>query len=295
MSTETAVTDLLLHSDAAVHRVFTTLPRDSPRVGKLLSLLRRRGLSEDAFSSLSPQQLGRLSGLSTPDPFSALIEAPKRLFTYQGSFPRPDDHFQNQSQNQTGAVVVILDGVADPNNVGPLIRCAFALGCSHLLLTAGSVDVLNEKVLRSSKSALYRLPLVIQQVPRAELPSLLFSASLPLPLATYLSVAESPSSPICDGGAPFSFAPSCQTNQVDSPHTDNVTKNANDDQKKISFATKVLILGNESHGIHPDTFAAFSTCPHRAALNPMLYRLPTLMSLNVSQAGAIIMDRLIHR
>jgi RNA methyltransferase, TrmH family len=46
--------------------------------------------------------------------------------------------------------IMILDRLADPGNVGTLIRTAAAVGAAGVALTAGSVDPCNDKVVRSS-------------------------------------------------------------------------------------------------------------------------------------------------
>ena len=58
----------------------------------------------------------------------------------------------------TTAVVVVLDGVQDPGNVGTIARTALGLGAAGLVSLAGTVDLNNSKVLRGSMGALFRLP-----------------------------------------------------------------------------------------------------------------------------------------
>ncbi len=53
---------------------------------------------------------------------------------------------------------LILDGVADPGNVGAAARSAEAFGAAGLLLTRGCAYPENPKTLRASAGALFRLP-----------------------------------------------------------------------------------------------------------------------------------------
>lgn len=53
--------------------------------------------------------------------------------------------------------VVILNGVSDPGNLGTIIRVVDAAGFKDLLLTKGSVDCYNEKVVRSSMGSIFNL------------------------------------------------------------------------------------------------------------------------------------------
>lgn len=60
-----------------------------------------------------------------------------------------------------GAVVLVLDAVQDPGNVGALARTALGLGAAGLVALPGTADLTNPKVLRASMGALFRLPAVM--------------------------------------------------------------------------------------------------------------------------------------
>ena len=52
------------------------------------------------------------------------------------------------------ATVLVLDGLADPGNVGTVVRTAAALGVDAVVLTAGSADPWSPKAVRASAGAL---------------------------------------------------------------------------------------------------------------------------------------------
>jgi RNA methyltransferase, TrmH family len=56
--------------------------------------------------------------------------------------------------------VVVGDHLGDPGNAGTLLRSAEAAGADAVVLTSGSVDVFNTKVVRSSAGALFHVPVV---------------------------------------------------------------------------------------------------------------------------------------
>ena len=56
--------------------------------------------------------------------------------------------------------VVCANGVADPGNLGTLIRTARAAGASFFFTTTGSVSVRNPKCVRATAGALFQLPVV---------------------------------------------------------------------------------------------------------------------------------------
>ena len=57
-----------------------------------------------------------------------------------------------------GSLVVALDGVQDPGNVGTILRTAHGLGAAGLVALTGTAELHNPKVLRASMGALFRLP-----------------------------------------------------------------------------------------------------------------------------------------
>jgi RNA methyltransferase, TrmH family len=61
----------------------------------------------------------------------------------------------------TAGFVVVADAVADPGNVGTILRSAEAAGADAVVLTAGSVDAFNPKAVRASAGALFHVPVVL--------------------------------------------------------------------------------------------------------------------------------------
>lgn len=54
---------------------------------------------------------------------------------------------------------LVLDGVADPGNVGTLLRSAVAFGWEGVIFLPGCADPFNDKCLRSAKGAVFQIPL----------------------------------------------------------------------------------------------------------------------------------------
>lgn len=57
------------------------------------------------------------------------------------------------------SMVLILDGISDPGNLGTLLRSAAAADCDAVLLAPGCVDAFSPKVLRSGMGAHFRQPI----------------------------------------------------------------------------------------------------------------------------------------
>lgn len=58
------------------------------------------------------------------------------------------------------SVLVALDGVGDPGNLGSIIRTADWFGAQGVLVGRQSVDLYNPKVVRSTMGSLFHLPVV---------------------------------------------------------------------------------------------------------------------------------------
>ena len=53
--------------------------------------------------------------------------------------------------------ILVLDAIQDPGNLGTLMRSAKAFGFDTILLGRGTVDIYNDKVIRSSQGAIFKL------------------------------------------------------------------------------------------------------------------------------------------
>jgi tRNA G18 (ribose-2'-O)-methylase SpoU len=118
----------------------------------------------------------RISTLETPADVVAVLPLPERrpvsalLAPATGSeagAQRRDDGVAAAGASGAGLLVVYVDGVQDPGNVGTLIRAAAAFGASALVTSTGSADLYGTKTVRASMGALFALP-VFPDVPLAE-------------------------------------------------------------------------------------------------------------------------------
>ncbi|MDR0266924.1 RNA methyltransferase [Paenibacillus sp.] len=58
------------------------------------------------------------------------------------------------------SLVIVLDGVQDPGNVGTIIRTADAAGADGVIVGRGSADIYNPKTIRSTMGSMFHLPVV---------------------------------------------------------------------------------------------------------------------------------------
>lgn len=90
---------------------------------------------------VSKKELERISCLKTPNKVLALVKIPKEKKVLEG------------------ALVLALDGIGDPGNLGTIIRLADWFGVKHILCSTNCVDVYNPKVVQSTMGSLARIQL----------------------------------------------------------------------------------------------------------------------------------------
>ncbi|MDM0495958.1 RNA methyltransferase [Clostridium perfringens] len=61
---------------------------------------------------------------------------------------------------KSGELVVLVDKVQDPGNMGTIIRTAHAAGAAGIVMTKGTVDIYNDKTLRSTMGSIFYVPIV---------------------------------------------------------------------------------------------------------------------------------------
>ncbi|WP_156151298.1 TrmH family RNA methyltransferase [Domibacillus indicus] len=67
---------------------------------------------------------------------------------------------QEAAELPAGKAFLLLDAVQDPGNIGTMIRTADAAGIDGVLLSRGSADLYNPKVLRSAQGSHFHLPVL---------------------------------------------------------------------------------------------------------------------------------------
>ncbi|MCB9178417.1 MAG: RNA methyltransferase [Flavobacteriales bacterium] len=84
----------------------------------------------------------------------------------------------------TDELVLALDGISDPGNLGTLIRIADWFGVKRLWCAQGSVDAYNPKTVQAAMGALFRIPVAV-----VDLPALL-ARQLEMGVPVYLATME---------------------------------------------------------------------------------------------------------
>lgn len=65
-------------------------------------------------------------------------------------------------------LALVADRIADPGNLGTILRTAFAAGVEAVFINAGTVDPFNPKVVRGAMGAHFHLPIIQEQTSEIE-------------------------------------------------------------------------------------------------------------------------------
>ncbi len=70
---------------------------------------------------------------------------------------------------ETNPLIVVLERIQDPGNMGTMIRTAEAAGYDLIIANEGTVDMYNPKVIRSTMGSIYRMPVIYSQALAADI------------------------------------------------------------------------------------------------------------------------------
>ena len=90
---------------------------------------------------VTEKELSRISNLSTPNKVLGLFKIPENR-TIPGE-----------------GLIVVLDGINDPGNLGTIIRLCDWFGVAHLVCSSNTVDCYNPKVVQATMGSLARIPI----------------------------------------------------------------------------------------------------------------------------------------
>jgi TrmH family RNA methyltransferase len=133
-------------ASAPVEEIFYRWDDDEPAVAAVVGAGRDRGIRCTAVTA------GVIAGLAT-------TETPQGCVGVCGVVD------VDLATLLPGAVPILVE-VQDPGNLGAVLRSADAAGATGVVVTAGSVDLYNPKVVRSSAGSLFHVPIARGVRPR---------------------------------------------------------------------------------------------------------------------------------
>ena len=103
-------------------------------------------LPDDAIIKVSDHVFEKISSQKSPQGMLAVIETLS---------------YKKEDITKDVPLILVLEDIQDPGNVGTIFRTAEAAGVTGILLTEGCADPLSPKVVRSSMGAIFRMPFVV--------------------------------------------------------------------------------------------------------------------------------------
>ena len=98
-----------------------------------------KSIQKQKLFEVTVNELEKISTLQTPQGILAILEIP---------------HFQISKPKD---IVIVLDGIQDPGNMGTIIRTADWFGFREIICSENTVDVYNPKVIQASMGSLARV------------------------------------------------------------------------------------------------------------------------------------------
>jgi 23S rRNA (guanosine2251-2'-O)-methyltransferase len=143
-----AVTARLRSTNSAVHAIYVLASRDDARMRELVAQASRLAVSVHRVDS---QRLDSLAGHDRHQGVVALVDSAPAITTLAEVFDV--DHGP--------ALLLVLDGVTDPHNLGACLRSADAFGAHAVIVPKDRSAGISDVVARASAGALDALPLIM--------------------------------------------------------------------------------------------------------------------------------------
>jgi RNA methyltransferase, TrmH family len=130
-------------------RVVTVFAAQDPdrAAENLLAGLRMPAATE--VIKLPKKLLDSALATETPQPIAALVAPPDWTWA----------HVLGGSA-KTAPLILVLDGIQDPGNLGTIVRSAEAFGATGIVSLPGTVHAWNPKAVRASAGSMFRMPLI---------------------------------------------------------------------------------------------------------------------------------------
>ena len=78
----------------------------------------------------------------------------------QGVMAIIEKNSENQEIDYTQDIIIALDNVQDPGNLGTILRTVDSIGLSQIIVSKDTVDAFNSKVVRSTMGAIFRVKII---------------------------------------------------------------------------------------------------------------------------------------
>lgn len=122
--------EALEHAPEFIKTIYTSQPEDIKHLNDL------------EIVEISNKELGQISSLRSPQPFITVCR-------------------KSIENNIESSLVLALDDIQDPGNMGTILRLSAWFGIKDVILSEGCVDIYNPKVVQASMGAVFTVNTVI--------------------------------------------------------------------------------------------------------------------------------------
>lgn len=101
-------------------------------------------LEQTGYEVVSEEVFAKMSDTRTPQGLLCVVKQPQYRLEQLLNAPAP--------------LLVVLENLQDPGNLGTIVRTGEGAGITGVIMSAGTVDIFNPKVIRATMGSIFRVP-----------------------------------------------------------------------------------------------------------------------------------------
>ena len=195
-------------------RLFTDAPREMIReIYMTEEFLHEKlgGRAPRGCTILTPEIMRKIADTETPQGVLCVAKMPryemKDLLAgahYSATGDSADSALLSAAQAdlRSAPLLLILENIQDPGNLGTMMRTAEAAGVTGVLMSSDTVDLFNPKTVRATMSAIFRVPFMYTNDLAGEMRSLQESYGIKI-YAAHLKASRPYDEVVCTGPCAF--------------------------------------------------------------------------------------------
>ena len=111
-------------------------------------------------SNISKEQMYEIARYECIYVTNKVFESITGVVNPQGILAVIEKNNTKQENIKSEEIIVALDDIQDPGNLGTILRTVDSVGLTQILVSKGTADCYNPKVVRSSMGAIYRVKVI---------------------------------------------------------------------------------------------------------------------------------------
>ncbi len=135
---------------------------------EFLEKMNYEAAGKDVLEVVSDNVFVRMSDTQTPQGIMAVVKMSdvciEDMFEKDNYTDSKDDGADKVEDNTVDAkkqpLLLILENLQDPGNLGTIVRMAEGAGVTGIIMSSNTVDIYNPKTIRSTMGSLYRVPVI---------------------------------------------------------------------------------------------------------------------------------------